>query len=238
MLNMLIIEENIYYAKQLISLILKKEENIRLIDIVLNEEEALDILNKYKIDIILLDVENFKKDFLESLYKLLKIHKYYKAIIVIASNDRDLKHIKDNPLIYTYLLKPIQQKELLQIIDEVKNYKLNVKNEITIWENKINEQFRYLGFNPSHLGTKYLRECIKIDYLKFHGEAENLNKQIYPIVAKRNNTTTFNVKNNIIKANDYMYNQCKIQKIISYFHFNEDRKPTPKVVIKAILNKI
>ena len=84
----------------------------------------------------------------------------------------------------------------------MQDYKLNVKRENNIWENKINEQFEFLGFNLSHIGTKYLRECIKIDYLEYQGEAENLNKQIYPIVAKRNNTTTFNVKNSIIKAND------------------------------------
>ena len=65
MLNMLLIEENVKYAKQLISLILKKEENIRLVDIALDNEEATEILNKYKIDIILLDIENFENELLK-----------------------------------------------------------------------------------------------------------------------------------------------------------------------------
>ncbi len=72
MLNMLLIEENVKYAKQLISLILKKEENIRLVDIALDNEEATEILNKYKIDIILLDIENFENELLKLFDKISK----------------------------------------------------------------------------------------------------------------------------------------------------------------------
>ena len=67
---MLLIEENVKYAKQLISLILKKEENIRLVDIALDNEEATEILNKYKIDIILLDIENFENELLKLFDKI------------------------------------------------------------------------------------------------------------------------------------------------------------------------
>ena len=67
---MLLIEENVKYAKQLISLILKKEENIRLVDIALDNEEATEILNKYKIDIILLDIENFENENLKLFDKI------------------------------------------------------------------------------------------------------------------------------------------------------------------------
>lgn len=240
MLNMLLIEENVKYAKQLISLILKKEENIRLVDIALDNEEATEILNKYKIDIILLDIENFENELLKLFDKISKKNrtKYYKSIIAIVNNEKKLAYLKNNPLIYSCILKPVVSKKLLQIIKKMQDYKLNVKRENNIWENKINEQFEFLGFNLSHIGTKYLRECIKIDYLEYQGEAENLNKQIYPIVAKRNNTTTFNVKNSIIKANNYMYRQCEIKRLIKYFYFSEDRKPTPKVVMKTILNKL
>ena len=69
---MLLIEENVKYAKQLISLILKKEENIRLVDIALDNEEATEILNKYKIDIILLDIENFENELLKLFDKISK----------------------------------------------------------------------------------------------------------------------------------------------------------------------
>ena len=46
MLNMLIVDDNMTYVKMLISTILKKEENMKLIDIANNGEEALKILEE------------------------------------------------------------------------------------------------------------------------------------------------------------------------------------------------
>ena len=91
---MLLIEENVKYAKQLISLILKKEENIRLVDIALDNEEATEILNKYKIDIILLDIENLKNGFFKLFDKISKKNrtKYYKSIIAIVNNEKKLAY--------------------------------------------------------------------------------------------------------------------------------------------------
>ena len=72
MLNMLIIDDNMTYVKMLISTILKKEENMKLIDIANNGEEALKILEESPVDIILLDLIMPKLDgkkFLEILEK-------------------------------------------------------------------------------------------------------------------------------------------------------------------------
>lgn len=122
MLNMLLIEENVKYAKQLISLILKKEENIRLVDIALDNEEATEILNKYKIDIILLDIENFENELLKLFDKISKKNrtKYYKSIIAIVNNEKKVAYLKNNPLIYSCILKPVVSKKLLQIIKKCK----------------------------------------------------------------------------------------------------------------------
>jgi len=69
---MLIIDDNMTYVKMLISTILKKEENMKLIDIANNGEEALKILEESPVDIILLDLIMPKLDgkkFLEILEK-------------------------------------------------------------------------------------------------------------------------------------------------------------------------
>lgn len=48
----------------------------------------------------------------------------------------------------------------------------------------------------------------------------------------------FLIKNNIIKATDYMYNESEMTKIMKYFKFDVDCKPTPKNVIKTVISKI
>lgn len=234
MLNMLIVENDLKYAKILISTILKNEENIRLIDIAVNETETLKILKENKIDIILLEFSSKEIDGIRILNTLVKNNnlEYTKSIIILVDNEKRINSIQ-SPLIYSYELKPVNPRKLLNEIDNIKKIK-----KINNLEEKIIKQLNFLGFNLAHNGTKYLRDCIMIDYNNYLGEAENLNKQIYPIVAKKNKTTVFNIKNNIIKANDYMYKQCEIKKLIEYFHFNEDKKPTPKIVIKTVLSKI
>lgn len=167
--------------------------------------------------------------------KKLKI--YEKSIIVITAEDVMLQKIIKSPLIYSYQLKPIEQDNLLKDINDIVREKsLIEKNEKL--DKKIVSELKYLNYNLTHLGTQYLKECIKIDFLKYDGEAENLSKQIYPMIAKKYKKKVFSIKNNIIKATSYMYNECKIEILMKYFGYDIDYKPTPKTVIKAIVRKL
>lgn len=55
MLNMLIVNNDMKYIKKLISYTLKYTDNIRLFDVATSGKEALNILLKNNIDIILLE---------------------------------------------------------------------------------------------------------------------------------------------------------------------------------------
>lgn len=239
MLNMLIIDDEISCIKKLISYIFKNEENVRLLDIASNGIEALEILDKNKADIILLDLKMSKMNGINLIEKLerQKLKIYEKSIIVITAEDVMLQKIIKSPLIYSYQLKPIEQDNLLKDINDIVREKsLIEKNEKL--DKKIVSELKYLNYNLTHLGTQYLKECIKIDFLKYEGEAENLSKQIYPIIAKKYKKKVFSIKNNIIKATSYMYNECKIEILMKYFGYDIDYKPTPKTVIKAIVRKL
>lgn len=236
---MLIVDDQLNCIKNLISSILKNEEKIRLIDVATNGIEALNILNKNKIDIILLDLKMPKMNGVELIKKLEKQQNniYEKSIIIITGEVSMLKEILRSPLVYSFHLKTTSQENLLKNLNDIITEKIVIKNEENL-DKKIIAELKYLNYNFAHIGTEYLKECIKIDFLQYNGEAENLNTQIYPILAKKHNKKIFSIKNNIIKATNYMYNECQIEKLMQYFRFETDYKPTPKTIIKTIINKL
>ena len=56
MLNMLVVEDNIYFSKLLINKTIQFNKNLRLSMIATDGKEVLEIINREKIDIILLDM--------------------------------------------------------------------------------------------------------------------------------------------------------------------------------------
>ena len=97
------------------------------------------------------------------------------------------------------------------------------------------KELMYLGFNVKHNGTKYITESILI--LKFYYKTNNI-KDIYSIVARKHNTTSNNIKSNILKSINYMYCETDFSKLEVYFSLAEDIKPTPKQIILTVLKNI
>lgn len=131
MLNMLIVDDQLNCIKNLISSILKNEEKIRLIDVATNGIEALNILNKNKIDIILLDLKMPKMNGVELIKKLEKQQNniYEKSIIIITGEVSMLKEILRSPLVYSFQLKPTSQENLLKNLNDIITEKIVIKNE-------------------------------------------------------------------------------------------------------------
>lgn len=128
---MLIVDDQLNCIKNLISSILKNEEKIRLIDVATNGIEALNILNKNKIDIILLDLKMPKMNGVELIKKLEKQQNniYEKSIIIITGEVSMLKEILRSPLVYSFQLKPTSQENLLKNLNDIITEKIVIKNE-------------------------------------------------------------------------------------------------------------
>ena len=67
---------------------------------------------------------------------------------------------------------------------------------------------------------------------------KNLNKYVYPLIAKRYNQSANNIKISVIRATEYMYFSCQEEKLLEYFCLNTVNKPNIKTVINTILLKI
>ena len=96
-----------------------------------------------------------------------------------------------------------------------------------------------LGYSIKHIGTTYLAMAI---YEIYNSDNEdvyvNIEKNIYSRISKITNTKINTIKTDIIKATNSMYLYGNIEQIKEYFHLDDSLKPTPKIVMITILNKL
>lgn len=112
-------------------------------------------------------------------------------------------------------------------------------NEKIIKE-RIEQELNKIAYNFSYKGTSYLVETIYVLYQLFKSRAYDCNfeDEIYPLVAKKYNTSTNNVKCNIRNATDKMYYDCDEKVLRDYLRDYEFSKPGAKRVAIKVLEKL
>lgn len=111
--------------------------------------------------------------------KNIYFEKYRKSIIVFS---KYINNKLSNPYIYKYVYSVEDISIIFSNITEIANTKIaNINNSIL--SNKINEELKYIGYNLSYNGTKYLSECIALIYNNYDN-CDNLTKSVYPILSK------------------------------------------------------
>lgn len=108
--------------------------------------------------------------------------------------------------------------------------------EISNTKRKIVREMNKLEFELANVGVQYIIETILL--IKSNDTLYNLEKDIYPLVAKKYNVSTNRVKWNICSCVNSMYKNNKMSNINEYFGYDFNRRPTPKTLIFTILNKI
>lgn len=101
---------------------------------------------------------------------------------------------------------------------------------------RILNEIKGLKFEVTNIGVQYLIDCILL--IKCNDALYNLEKEIYPIVAKKYNVTSNKVKWNIYSCINNMSRNNSMERINRYLGFSYNRTPTPKVLIFTIVNKI
>lgn len=241
MLNVLIADDNIYYVKNLINFVIGKNSNIKITSIASNGLEVLNILQKNSnIDLILLDLKMPKLNGIEVLNKIYDMNLDKCPNIIVVSGENNLiNKIVNHPLVIDFVNKT---DDMLSIYSKLKDYEeethlSNVKEDLL---KKISLELLHIGYNLSHIGTQYIKECIlEIYESKNFALTHKLETYVYKKIACMHNKPIQNIKSNIIKATNFMYAEANMNLLKEYFHFTDiKKKPTPKMVISTILNKL
>lgn len=232
MVKGLIAGDDVNFLKGLVNDILDSTD-IRICKMCTNENETLDFLKTAKIDIVILDISTFNGiKVLEELANVQK-DKYRGSVIVMAEDRYSMGQLIGNPLVFDYIIKKTQKEEITSRIQKL------VESKNLLYKRKqIVGEIEKIGYDINYKGTTYLIDVIFQMYQKQKFFIDNLQRDIYPIVAKTYHKTINNIKCNINNATEAMYYKCEARFLKEYFSFYDDRKPTTKTVVYTVLNKI
>lgn len=238
MINILIAENDINYAKEIINLINSNFENARIFNISTSGYETLELLkDSTNIDIILLESCMPDLNIVEIISKLSsypKIDKYINSIIILANDN--FKSLKTK-MIYCSFFKNSNYKLLVESLNKIIIEK--GLNHITCdVRNRITNELTSLKYSLSHIGTKYLIDTIEIIYFNGDNLTMNLSKNVYSILAKHYNRTCSSIKVSIIRATEAMYYNCPENKLMEYFKLDKINKPNIKTVIQTVISNV
>lgn len=244
MINVLVISKSINCWKDLINNVVSQNKNLKLVGIASNKKEMKNIISKIHIDIILMNVKEFE---INKYINTKSIKENINPYSIIYISDEIIDENKyQNKLIYECVkYKEKSFKDIICSTNALANIKINPKlidSKKGILEDvikgKIKRELKYLGYKPSYLGTKYLIEVIYILYNSDNYYNNNLEKDIYPILARKYNKTINNIKCNIINATNAMYFDSEEEKLMEYLKEYSLPKPGSKKIILSILEHI
>lgn len=237
MVNILIADDNISYAVNLMNYINKNNENIKVCNIAKNGKETIEILNnKNNIDVILLDYKMPFYNGQQILDKIIDKDKYTDSIIISGEIESVIK-LKKCEMIHSIAYKTIGIDEILKKINKLLEDKELLKTD-NLYRKKVENEILFLGYNISHKGTQYLIRAIEYIASNPNKELDKLERDVYPKIATLYNDSVHNVKCRINRSTTEMYYNCEVEKLKKYFNFSIDTKPRVKTIINTILNKI
>lgn len=164
MIKTLIVDDNLQYTKSIINNIISKIDNMRIEYVCTNGKEALDIVTKKTVDLILLDLKMPEINGLQVIEKLKKLNMIkFPRIIVISGENPLIKYVqlKDNvcDIIVKTEDRDIIYKKIMKIVNDI-NYELTY--------DKVKEKtisiLLDMGYSLKHKGTRYIIESIMYIY--------------------------------------------------------------------------
>lgn len=220
----------------------KGSDKVEVVGVFNNWKDGLDYLlnNTKEYDLILLDILLSQVDGIKILEDL-KNSNISKKIIVLSSykDDYSIRKIQTLNADY-YMLKPIDlsilESRMLELFEQVNKFKF--KETINV-EVEVSSLLHDLGI-PSHVrGYRYIRDGVMLLY-ESSSLVNLVTKDVYPIIAKKYDTTTTRVERAIRHAIEisWMRGDIKLMEDLFGNSIDFDRsKPTNAEFLTTIADK-
>ena len=263
-ITVLISDDNNEFATTLANY-LEKDEDMQVVGMAKDGEEALSIISTLKPDVVLLDVIMPHLDGLGVLERLSSMRLEKRPICIMLSavgQDKITQRAIELGANY-YVVKPFDINLLIKRIKEIKNYKApqfkttspqirenykapyieirnDARNDKENLEALVTNVIHEVGV-PAHIkGYQYLREAI----MMVVNDIEVINqitKQLYPDIAKKFNTTPSRVERAIRHAIEVAWGRGQTEVVESIFGYTVSAskgKPTNSEFIAMISDKL
>ncbi len=243
MINALLVERDIENSIELANTIHMKIKNLRISAITNKLTNIKHVLTKHDIDIILMNMNCFQN--MKTIKEDKFLNSKYKNSVILISNNKSIKNNSiSRSYIYDYitntdnisnLIEPINELVKLKIDNKVYNIKDSKEN---ITKKKIKKELANLRYKLSHKGTQYIIETIYFLYKTSDYYNNNYERDIYPIIAQKLETSAHNIKCNIRNATEKMKSTWEENELLKYLNNPSDSNLGPKRIIEFVLTKI
>lgn len=237
--------------------ILRKDEEIQIVGVARNGEEACRIIREKEPDIMLLDIIMPKLDGLSVMEKISQDTKLKKKPEFVVISAIGQERITEDAFLLGasyYIMKPFDHEMLLNRIQSLKTDRQKRKTEIrkvTPYETKMDYMERNLETDvtnmiheigvPAHIkGYQYLRDAIMMA-VEDMNMLNSITKILYPTIAKNHQTTPSRVERAIRHAIEVAWSRGKMDTIDELFGYTVSvgkGKPTNSEFIALIADKI
>ncbi len=216
------------------------KDNLQVVGIAPNGVKALQLVNEYQPDILLLDIVMPELDG----FGVLSALEGKKPIVIMMSQlatDGFVQKAMQYGASY-FLAKPFDYNAMLKVIDDLTMPRQRIvqspKNPHL--DERITNLFISVGI-PAHIkGYQFLREAIKMT-IDTPDIINSITKRLYPGIAMRYNTSASKVERAIRHAIEVAWNRGKIENINNVFGikiYSPNEKPTNGEFIALVADKL
>lgn len=216
------------------------KDNLQVVGVAPNGVKALQLINEYQPDILLLDIVMPELDG----FGVLSALEGKKPIVIMMSQlatDGFVQKAMQYGASY-FLAKPFDYNAMIKVIDDLTMPRQRVvqtsKNRNL--DERITNLFISVGI-PAHIkGYQFLREAIKMT-IDTPDIINSITKRLYPGIATRYNTSASKVERAIRHAIEVAWNRGKIENINNVFGikiYSANEKPTNGEFIALVADKL
>ena len=217
---------------------------IEVSDVAYNGKEGLELIKSKKYDLVLLDLIMPGMDGIKVLEECVSNGINAKIIVLTSYNSPEVIRKVSGLGIKYFMLKPFELSDLEEKILEYSNNEVYSKKTIDLFysdlQMSITKLLHELGV-PSHIkGYLFIREGITQVY-NDQSLSSAITKELYPLIAKKYNTTASRVERAIRHAIEVAWGRGQLEAVENIFGYTvsaQKGKPTNSEFIAMIADKL